>query len=306
MIELSAVAWEFITDPVRIAIVLIAFAYFSWLDVKTRRIPNKYWPPLLAAGFLFLLYDLYTVHTVDALAGLPSLNFYLISALITILFTTGIAVFIWWIGAFGGADAKALITLAVLFPTTPTLIVPTTSLPIAPPPHDIFTLTILTNAVLIVPGYLTYLAASNLLFQNTGINRWIFFARPVPINTLLDRHGKLVEDSQGRTTNGVDIDTIKNYVRWKNADTITNIPMPDKTTTDEETETDDPWDADEFIEQHNNHYTPDDAEKLRSALDNLTSKDTVWITPGLPFITVLYFGILLSLTLGSTVALLVH
>jgi len=79
----------------------IASAY----DVKTREVPNKIW---------IVFMPLSIVVTVFRISTNPE---ELWLSLVSIVVTTVIAVAIFYLGLYGGADAKALMTLAVAHPT---------------------------------------------------------------------------------------------------------------------------------------------------------------------------------------------
>jgi len=75
---------------------------------------------------------------------------FLIPTAISLGLVVPIAYLFWWFGGFGGADAKALLVLAVLFPTFPKYALGSWTFPTAGT-TDIgtFSFTILTNAVLV-------------------------------------------------------------------------------------------------------------------------------------------------------------
>jgi len=106
----------------------------------------------------------------------------------------------WYLGAFGGADAKALIAIAILFPTFPEYAVAGLILPLVDTQLGVFSLTVLTNTVLLALAYPLGLAVSNLLRGERSAT--MFFARPVATDSLPDRHGRLFEDDAGRPGTG--------------------------------------------------------------------------------------------------------
>lgn len=78
------------------------------LDVRTRRIPNAYWFPFLAASAALLAVE-------AGLRGLAAMALPLALA----AFVAGLAYLAWRLRLFGGADAKALMVLAALVPDLP-------------------------------------------------------------------------------------------------------------------------------------------------------------------------------------------
>ncbi len=89
----------------RWALALVMLAAASWLDWKTRRVPNAFWGPWLWAGGTIWLIDLAAVPLWDV--GVAAL-----------VAAGSMAVYygLWRLRLYGGADAKVLMVLAVLVP----------------------------------------------------------------------------------------------------------------------------------------------------------------------------------------------
>lgn len=100
----------------------------SFLDIRTREISNKLW-------LIFLPFStLVTSLTIAAdLTQVPL-------TAVSIAITSGIALLIFYLGLYGGADAKALISLSIAHPTASILPLHTPMLP----------LTTLTNSLLLM------------------------------------------------------------------------------------------------------------------------------------------------------------
>lgn len=120
---------------------LLVFASYS--DVKTREVSNLVWILMGVSGGSFILVELFI--------GSGSLSLF---QLFMSLGIGAIFAFLLYLLNFGGADVKAIISLAVLFPTFPSsfphssllhLSLPMTGVPIL----NIFVLSVLTNALLI-------------------------------------------------------------------------------------------------------------------------------------------------------------
>lgn len=79
-------------------------------DLRTRRVPNVYWWPWFAAATALLLGDL----AQDPAATL--LGFAWSAGTASVLYA------LWYFGLFGGADAKGLMVLALLWPTPPAIL----------------------------------------------------------------------------------------------------------------------------------------------------------------------------------------
>jgi len=226
-----------VPDLLRLVVVLV-FGWAALRDVRTRRLPNRIWPPLYALGFFLLAFE--------AAQHLPFATFegrlFLIQAAISLLFVAPLGYAFWYLGAFGGADAKALIALAIVFPTFPTYLLGTTVLPLVATDLGVFSLTILTNTVLFGLVYPVGLGAYNLAAGRLRLAA--FLARPVATESLPKRHGRLFENASGMTRNGLDLDALRMYLRWRGLTLAELRANPDRLRDPETvTETFDPTDG---------------------------------------------------------------
>ncbi len=121
-------------------VLLGALAFASYQDIRTREIDDKVWLIAGAIGALLTAYEALTVPSYQALFALVSIG-------LTALLAFGV----YFLGLYGGADAKALLAVAVTMPLAPsaaTLFSP------------FFPLTVLGNALLcslvLVPACLVY------------------------------------------------------------------------------------------------------------------------------------------------------
>ena len=89
-------------DPVRFVVGMAILAYASYTDLKRREAENVLWLIMGGAGVLLLAYSQYPLEEIA----------------ISLLFTIPLAVVLVFVG-MGGADAKALLAIAVLTPLTP-------------------------------------------------------------------------------------------------------------------------------------------------------------------------------------------
>jgi len=140
-----------IFDGARIFLCLAFLAYASWSDYKTREVSNLVWAffaPLAFAltSFQFLLFA-------PELLYIYALSFIVTSALSIALFYSG---------AFGGADAKALICLALALPSYPAYLLQTPQNIVSP----IFPIIVFTNAVLLAALSVFYAVLRNLLWMS--------------------------------------------------------------------------------------------------------------------------------------------
>ena len=215
----SAVEWVVtpltespLVDLVRLVAVPV-FAWAAYRDVQTRRVPNRTWLPLAALGVLLLLVESWRIATGDVLGGDPARERFFLSVAVSLGLVAPVGYLFYWFGGFGGADAKALIVLAVLFPTFPQYILPAASLPLTRTTLDVFSLTILTNTVVVGAVYPLGVALKNALRGHTG--RAMLLGKPVRVAEITEEYGSLMETPDGFTRRGLDIDALRMYLRWR-------------------------------------------------------------------------------------------
>jgi preflagellin peptidase FlaK len=344
---------------------LVAVPLFGWAalrDVRTRRVPNRVWYVLGGLGIGLLAVDLLTWYPFTGRFG----TLRLIQIGVSVFFVAPLGYAFWRIGGFGGADAKALMVLAVLFPTYPTYGLPDALvalglppvLPVQPTALGVFSLTILTDTVLVGMAFPLVLAARNVVAGRIG--KAMFFGRVVPVATLPTVHGRLFETREGFTRSGLDIDALRMYLRWRGCSLADLRQEPDRSRNPEsvgetypptdgavdadgaEWETadgplqpdggeqdnqspedakpsvdesptdgrepaengapsfvDDPWAADQFLAEIQYSAYGTDAETLREGLETVVERESVWISPGLPFIVPMFVGLVVALTYGD-------
>jgi len=400
-----------LADLLRLLVVPV-FAWAAYRDVRTRRLPNWLWPPLVLVGLVAL--------GLDVLARLPLADdrVFLVQVGFALGFLLPFAFLAYWFRAFGGADAKAIATLAVVFPVTPAYRLPATavaalppevvtrlprlSLPLFPSVVGVTAMAVLTNAVVVAFGYVVWLTLRNLAAGRLSLA--MALGRPTPVETVTDRHGTLLVTDGWLPRTGLDLDALRMYLRWRgctlaelradqtlrNPDTVTetfeptdgarhrepewprlrdggpgrddppegdrsddpperdrsNDPTPpdewagtgfvpaevrrvdggesqrvdrsdpettdttdeSPTQTDKTTDTDDepepdPWAAAAFLDDIDGSAYGTTPDRLRTGLESLTTTETVWVSPGLPFVVPLFGGLVVALTLGDVVTL---
>jgi len=313
-------------------VVLPVFAWAAWRDINTRRLPNKLWPPLVAVGVVALVWEAIQLPSFGTYEG----RLFLVQVGVSLLFIAPLGYAFWWLGGFGGADAKALITLAVLLPTFPSYNLGSLSLPLVDTPLGVFSLTVLTDTVLIAAVAPLLLAVGNLV-RGYIEPRAMFFARPVSVGSIPDRHGKLFETPDG-IARGLDLDALRMYLRWRGTtlaalqadpeahrdpssvdatheptDGGTHVgPRTDggvdqsavdtaASGTDAAETVDDPWAAERFFEEIEGTAYGSTPDGLRDALDLLaaTDRETLWVSPGLPFVVPMFVGLLIAFSYGD-------
>jgi Type IV leader peptidase family./Archaeal Peptidase A24 C-terminus Type II. len=320
-----------VPDLIRIIIIPV-FAYAAWRDVRTRRVPNRLWPPLLILGLILLVWEAVVYVPFEA----PEEKLFAARVLFSVMFVAPFGWYLYLSRGIGAADAKAIVTLAVFIPTVPKYTLDGLQLPIAGGVLGVFSLTILFNALVFSFLGQARLAIGNFVRGHMNSTA-MFIARPVHIASLPDRHGCLLETVSESARNGLNLDVLRMYLRWRGLPLATlltaprtarnpkfindtrnptdgrinvsddiqwtdvdamSLPSNYTNTTDE---FDDPWGADRFfdtIDRPTYGATPD---QLREGLESLTTTggDTVWVAPGFPFFVPLFFSVLVSFTYGG-------
>jgi preflagellin peptidase FlaK len=315
---------------------LVALPVFGWAayrDVRTRRVPNRTWYPLVALGVVLLAVEVVGVLPVDGYEE----RLFLLRTGLSIGFVVPLSYVFWRIGGFGGADAKALMTLAVLLPTYPTYFLPGVGLPVERATLGVFSMTVLTNTVIVGLAYPLFLAVRNAV---AGVFSPVaFVGRRVPLEELSTTHGRLFEVPEGFTRRGLDIDALRMYLRWRGLSLAalranpeacrspanvgeTNHPTDGAVDTDavdaadwtsvddvdvdadaerDADAVDDPWAAERFLDEIEGSAYGTTPETLRDGLEVLTEaeRDRVWVSPGIPFIVPMFVGLLLAFTYGD-------
>lgn len=292
---------------------LFAVPVFAWAavrDFRTRRIPNRIWKPLLVLGGVAL--------GAEGLFAWLSGGFvwqqFLVGTVVSIGLLVPLGYGFWLIGAFGGADAKAVMVLAVLFPTVPTYRLGEVVLPIVESNVGAFGLTILTNAVVVAVLYPLGLGLYNLLRGNLSV--LMLLGRPVEIARLSHHHGRMLETPSGWTTAGLDLDALRMYLRWRELDidelrrrtttlrdpaSLPDEPAPPTDGAVYRSDGGDPWGAAEFLSTIDHDAYGTDPETLRDGLAVIADPDReqLWVSPGIPFFIPLFIGLLFGLTYGD-------
>ena len=190
-------------------VALPVFAYAAYRDVETRRIPGEFWIPVGALAALLLAWDGWVAWH----AGPEEWVAFVVPAAISLGFVVPLAYLFWWFGAFGGADAKALFVIALLLPAYPEYVLGGLALPLEPTPIGSFAFSVLSNAVLVALVLPLFIAGRNGLAGR--ISGLMFLGWPISWEALEETHGKLLEDPDGATLSGLDLDAMRMYLRWR-------------------------------------------------------------------------------------------
>ena len=325
-----------VPDLIRLLVVPF-FGYVAWRDIETRRVPNRTWYPLAVLAVALFAWETIAVLTGDVTSF--ERQAYFVRVGVSLGFIVPLTYLFWLIGGFGGADAKAFFIIAVLFPTFPeynlaeigvegTL----ATLPVVESTVGVFSLTILSNTVLAGVFYPVALAAKNAV---TGyVSPGMLVAKPVATEDAIDEYGSLLDFPDRGLTDDLslsglrsyfswrtlDLDALRMYLQWRglsfaellddperHRDPNTLPPEPNPPG-DGAIVTDggepgegvgDPWGAEAFLDDIEGSAYGTTPEGLRDGLDALTSEELVWISPGIPFLVPLFFGLVVSFVYGD-------
>ena len=249
-------------------ITLFFLFYASWSDYKTREVSNSVWillaPPAFALTFAeLLLFDFSALPFFGLCFGL----------------TTAFAVILFYAGGFGGADAKALMCLALALPFYPTeLLKKPFSGEISPFMQMFFPLTVFSNSVMLAALMAVYLLAYNLLWrQRTG--------KPL-------FEGEQQKESLGKkilvliTGYKVSVERLKE--KWH------LYPLEDVEKTEKGAKR-----KLVILPKDENRNTI--VERLEKAVQTGEIEEKVWATPGLPMLIFMTVGLVIALLYGDMV-----
>lgn len=136
-------------NVLRLMLCLFFLSLASLHDIKSREVPDRVWIIFAPSGSALTLLSL-------ILSGWNLQN--LLAFISSIVLTACIALIFFYLGMFGGADAKALICIAVATPTYPEDDFRLSTKPILP----MFPVSILNNAVLLSSSLVLVMIAKNL------------------------------------------------------------------------------------------------------------------------------------------------
>ncbi len=227
-------------------------AYSCYSDIKTRRVANRVWAIMLAGALPFILYELIT-------KGSEHLKMILISSVLIF----SLVYLFFQFGAFGGADAKLLIVLSIIFPEYFAISLFGQQYPLFGfPILGLFTYTVLGNAVLMtafIPFSLFLYNIYSLRMEEISNPLYLFIGFKMKPKSLKNMHVKLMHEY---IPAGEGIKTV--YRR-------TGIPL-----------------TDELISE-------------LSRMADRGAIEKVWVTPGLPFMLSITAGFAAAVVFGDLV-----
>ncbi len=269
---------EVILAAAQVTLTLAFLVYASWSDYKTREVTNRVWaiyaPIALGLSlFGYLVFDS---------SRLPwfALSFGL---------TAGFALLLFYTGAFGGADSKALMCIALSLPFFPlsaplfagfASLTPFLGYAVSPLSQMLFPVTVLSNSVLVAAFSALYL-----FVRNVGTR----FSTGTPFF-----EGTLAKDSAGKKI--LVLITGKKYpvsmlkAKWH------IYPMEDIAKGESEEDV-----RRKLVIVPKDEGRDEIVGRLSGAVESGKMRDGVWATPGLPMLIFVTVGLIIALLLGDIV-----
>ncbi len=228
--------------------------YACYSDIKSRRVVNEVWVAMFGVCYIFILYDFMAL-------GIP----YLIRNLLTFAFIYLFVYVLFQLGAFGGADAKALMVISLIVPTFPAITLFDTSLPLQGTPLiDVFAFSVFGNSIIltvVVPlGLFIYNLLHNPLRETLRRPLYMFIGYRTPVSRLGKDHIRMIE-SYKETEEG-----IKFSFTRAGTDLTSNV-----------------------------------IAQLKHQVRAGRMDDSVWVTPGLPFMIPITAGFITAIVFGDLI-----
>ncbi len=186
-----------VLNLIKIFIVFLILIYASIHDLKDRIVPNKVW--------IFMILSVFPLTLFEFIYFNYGINIIIFSIIQFILIST-IAYLFYYFGVYGGADAKAFITLSIIFPIYPEIY----EFPILNKGIGIFAFSVLSNSLVLIPFLLVLFFLRNIIKEGTKNLKKDFFyyfigikvdARNIPrfYNLLeyVNEEGKIVRVKRG-------------------------------------------------------------------------------------------------------------
>ncbi|MEM2994920.1 MAG: A24 family peptidase C-terminal domain-containing protein [Candidatus Bathyarchaeia archaeon] len=257
-----------ILGTARTALALSFLFYASYSDYKTREVRNKVWVFFAPTAFTLTFTELFLMFNFELLL-LYGLCFGLTSAFAVALF---------YAGGFGGADAKALMCLALALPFHPNVFTPLLG-EVSPTSQFFFPITVFSNSVLLAAATTVYMLLHNVFWHvKTG--------------------EKLFEENHQKESvwkklvvliTGYKISVDKLKEKWH------LYPLEDVEENAEGTF------KRKLVVVPKDEGRNAIVERLAKAVENGKIQNKVWATPGLPMLIFMTAALILALFLGDLV-----
>jgi len=242
---------------------LLFLLYASWSDLKTREVENKVWAFFAAVGlplsltYLFLNFSMGTLYYYLVVYGTMS----------------GLSLLFFFVGLYGGADAKALICLSLALPLNPMNLIFRTA-----GPDIVFPLGVFTNGVILAALSFFYPLFRNMrwrLKNDRGFFEGFEGESKVRKFAVLISGYKIPIQSFEKNSFSLPLEDISISETGKTERKLVVLPE---------------------IEE-----TEKAAQRIRDAGTQGGKIDWVWVTPGLPMLVFITSGLITALFLGNFV-----
>ncbi|MEM3628557.1 MAG: A24 family peptidase C-terminal domain-containing protein [Candidatus Bathyarchaeia archaeon] len=254
-------------EAAKVCLTLSAFLYASWSDYKTREVANSVWILLAPPAFALTFAELF-------LFDFPTLPLFGLCFGLTAVF----AIILFYAGGFGGADAKALMCLALAFPFYPQGLFWPFSGEISPFMQMFFPLTVFSNAVVLAALTAIYILFHNLVWR-------------------LRTDKALFEGGQKSESFGKKILVLLTGYKisiWKVKEKWHIYPLEDVEKTDD------------GVRRKLVIFPKDESrnaivERLEEAFQSGEIQEKVWASPGLPMLIYMTAGLIIAILYGDMV-----
>jgi preflagellin peptidase FlaK len=267
-------AFQVVFIAAQVAVTVVFLVYASWSDYKTREVSNRIWAIYAPIAVVLSLADLLLYDP----SKLPLFG-------ISVGLTVGLAFLLFYSGAFGGADSKALMCIALALPFAPiTLFTPILIDSLSPISQFIFPLTIFSNAVLFAAASGIYMVMRNFFWHKKNGKK--MFAGTLAQESIWKKILVLIT--------GYKVTIAKVKEKWH------VFPMEDVE------------DGSENSLKRKLVVVPRDegrdsiVERLFNAVKAGKMDAYVWATPGLPMLIFITLGLIVALLFGDIVWLIIR
>jgi len=257
---------QIIFDTLRAATALLFLFYASWSDYKTREVSNTVWMVFAPLAFALTFLEIY----IYEISQLPFFG-------MCFGLTAAFAIILFYSGGFGGADAKALMCLALALPFHPENLIKPFFGEASPISQTFFPITIFSNSVLLAAATAIYMLLRNIFWrQKTG-------------KKLFERG---LGESFGRkllvlvTGYKIPIDKLKQKWHLYPLEDVENVENGLKR---------------KLVVLPKDEGRDAIVERLSKAVENGKIQNTVWATPGLPMLIFITAGLVIALLFGDIV-----
>ncbi|KYH40849.1 MAG: putative archaeal preflagellin peptidase FlaK [Candidatus Bathyarchaeota archaeon B26-2] len=255
-------------EAARVGLSLFFLSLSSWYDLKEREVSNKVWLVFAPLGFALSVLQFHLTRDQS----------FIVSMGLSTLIIGGFSVALFYLGLFGGADAKALICLSLTLPVQPSSFRPLLNVT-----SPFFTFSVLINAVLFSSVSIFGMALYN-LYRRFGAGEELF--EGLESEPLLN---KILAFFTGLR---VDVNKLNNSPYY--------IPLETVSMREDGTQT----------RRLKIFFRLSEDSEIENLDDVRGLEGKIWVTPSLPFIVFITAGFVAALFLGDVlmwlVALLVN